>query len=402
MRVLVLGGAGAMGSVAARFLTDVPKVTSLTIADRRADDAERVARSLTGRRVDVSAVPVDVEDAEQLARALADHDIVVNTVGPFYRFGLPVLSAVIESGRHYVDICDDWEPTIEMLALDQRARESGSICIVGAGASPGASNLLAVLAARELDEVDDLFTVWPVDVGDDGVIDDANELAPGEHGPSAAAVHWMQQISGTVRVVEDGQLVDVPPLHPIALNFPGGRTGTVYTVGHPEPITLSVSLGIRRRSANAMLVTPATITFLDDLRKDIDAGRLTTETAASFVERPSLRRQAKAVIGSIVRHGPGNLPLFFALATGSKNGVATRAGATVTALPHGMAAATSAPAAIVVGQVIDGTITTPGVHPPERIVDADAFFVALRPYCANAPGTPGQSVAVVSTEAITP
>jgi lysine 6-dehydrogenase len=284
-----------------------------------------------------------------------------------------------------------------MLALDTHAKASGSICIVGAGASPGASNLLAVLAARELDEVHDVHTVWPVDVGDEGSVTDT--LPSGSDGPSAAAVHWMQKISGSIRVVADGKFVEVAPLAPVAMTFPGHGSGTAYTVGHPEPITLSGSLNVRGRSANAMLVTPATLAFLDDLRKDIDAGKLTNESAASQVENPSLRRQAKAAIGALNKQGPGKLPLFFALATGTKNGVATRVGATVTALPAGMAAATSAPAAITVRQLIDGTITQPGVHPPERAIDPDAFFAALHPYCESA--LANEAIAVVTTEVIT-
>jgi lysine 6-dehydrogenase len=397
MRVLVLGGGGAMGAAAVEYLAATPGVTTVTAADQRLHSAEASVAQLNSPVAPVAALELDVTDSTGLSNAIANHDAVVNCVGPFYRFGVPILSAVIAQGKHYVDICDDWEPTIDMLALDAPAKASGSICIVGAGASPGVSNLLAVLAARQLDEVDDLYTVWPVDVGDEGSVTDT--LPSGGDGPSAAAVHWMQQISGSIRVVADGKFADVAPLAPVAMTFPGHGSGTAYTVGHPEPITLLSSLNVRGRSANAMLVTPATLAFLDDLRKDIDTGKLTNESAAAQIEDPSLRRQAKAALSALNKQGPGKLPLFFALATGTKNGVAMRSGATVTALPNGMAAATSAPAAITVRQLIDGTITRPGVHPPERVIDADAFFVALHPYCESA--LADEPIAVVTTEVIT-
>jgi lysine 6-dehydrogenase len=384
VRVIVLGGAGAMGAMAARFIADVPGVTAVTVADRRLDGATAAAQDLATRATPAQPLAVDVNEPAQLAAAIADHDIVVNAVGPFYTFGVPILSAVIAAGRHYVDICDDWEPTIEMLALDDAAKASGSVCVVGAGASPGASNLLALLAACELDEIDDVFTVWPVDVGNDDEEDVADALTPGDGAPSAAAVHWMQQISGTIRVFADGQFVDVAPLQPIPMTFPGIGSGTAYTVGHPEPITLAGSLRVRRRSANAMLITSATLAFLEGLQRDLDSGKLTNETAAIEVHNPSIRRQAKAAVGALRRQGPGDLPPFFAVASGTKNGVATRSGAMVLAFPAGMAAATAAPAAIVVRQLVEGTINTPGVHPPERVVDPDAFFSAMRAYCAGA------------------
>ena len=43
--------------------------------------------------------------------------VVMNTVGPFFRFGVPILTAAIDAGTDYIDVCDDWEPTLEMLAL---------------------------------------------------------------------------------------------------------------------------------------------------------------------------------------------------------------------------------------------------------------------------------------------
>jgi lysine 6-dehydrogenase len=403
VRVLVLGGGGAMGAVAARFISQLTEVTGLTVADRQTQSAADAVASLSllpGVSVLPKALQLDVDDTSELAKTISAHDIVVNAVGPFYRFGVPILRAVISQGRHYVDICDDWEPTIEMLALDEQAQATGSICVVGAGASPGASNMLAVLAARELDEVHDVFTVWPVDVGGDDDEDAIESVTSTGDIPSAAVVHWMQQISGTIRVVDGGKFVDVPPLQPIAMTFPGHGSGTAYSVGHPEPITLKSSLGVTGRSANAMLITPSTLAFLDGLRHDIDAGKLTNETAASQVEDPSVRRQAKAAISGLTKHGPGKLPLFFALATGLKNGVLMRSGATVNALPSGMANATSAPAAITVGQLISGKISRAGVHPPERVVDADAFFAALHPYCEQLGSD--EPVAVVTTEVISP
>jgi lysine 6-dehydrogenase len=396
MRVLMLGGGGAMGAVAARFIAQTPGVPMITVADRRLASAVATADGLAGSIAQVDALELDVDDHGSLTAAIAGHDLVVNTVGPFYRFGVPILSATIASGRHYIDICDDWEPTIDMLALHSAAEASGSICIVGAGASPGASNLLAVLAARELDEVDDVFTVWPVDVGPDG--DKEMDVVPAADGPSAAVVHWMQQISGSIRVLRNGQFVDVAPLEPITMTFPGHGSGTAYTVGHPEPITLASSLRVRGRAANAMLVSPSTLAFLDELRLDIDAGKLTNETAAAALENPSIRRQAKAAVGSLRKDGPGKLPLFFALAIGTKGGVATRAGATVSAFPSDMASATAAPAAIAVQQLVDGIISTPGVHPPERVIDPKAFFASLHPYCQGA--IDGVPIAEVTSEVI--
>ena len=54
-----------------------------------------------GRAARASATPLhlDVSDAAELHRALTGSDLVVNCVGPFYRFGPPILDAAIEAGR---------------------------------------------------------------------------------------------------------------------------------------------------------------------------------------------------------------------------------------------------------------------------------------------------------------
>ncbi|MFX5351239.1 saccharopine dehydrogenase NADP-binding domain-containing protein, partial [Acinetobacter baumannii] len=88
-------------------------VDEIVIADRDRAAADRLCRQLADAPVAVRAARVDVTDDAALRNALESADLVVNTVGPYYRFGLPVLQAAIATGTHYIDICDDWEPTVQ-------------------------------------------------------------------------------------------------------------------------------------------------------------------------------------------------------------------------------------------------------------------------------------------------
>ncbi|WP_040809700.1 saccharopine dehydrogenase family protein [Nocardia concava] len=383
MKVLALGGAGAMGAAAVETASTLLGVTRIVIADRNERAATAAAVRLSGARVPVSAMALDVTDAVALRDALSRVDVVLNTVGPYYRFGLTVLRAAIDTGTHYLDICDDWEPTVEMLALDGAARDAGVCAIVGMGASPGISNLLAALAAAELDTVIDAYTAWPVDVPGTG----DEELLQADGTPPAAAVHWMQQTSGTITAVAAGRLAEQRPLRPVVLTLPGGRRGTAYTVGHPEPITLQRSLKPVGDAANLMIVTPWTLAYLDVLRRDIDAGVLTNETAAGQLARPSLGRLARSVPRAVRAKGPGDLPPFFAALSGVRAGRECRVLAhldrsVVENGPAGslfgdMARATGIPLALGLSQLIDGTARRPGVHPPEEVVDPRRFFADL-------------------------
>ncbi|TYB48847.1 saccharopine dehydrogenase family protein [Actinomadura chibensis] len=378
MKILALGGPGAMGRVAVRTATRLPGVREIIVADRDLDAARRLIRSLAGSPVTLRARKVDVTDEGELDALLDGADIVLNTVGPYYRFGPAVLRAAIRTHTHYLDICDDWEPTLSMLDLDGDARAAGVCAVVGMGASPGVSNLLAARAASRLDTVTDIYTAWPVDVPGSGA--DDTELRGRDGRPLAAAVHWMQQISGTIAEVRDGELVKRRPLRPVTLDLPGGRGGTAYTVGHPEPVTLRRTLRPSGDSANLMVITPGTVAYLDVLRRDIDAGRLTNETAAADLARPTMLRAIRAAVRATRFRGPGSLPMFFAAATGTKDDRATTVLTQLTqagTLMQNMAEATGIPAALGLSQLVDGTVTRPGVHPPEAIIDPARFFTDL-------------------------
>ena len=380
--VIVLGGAGEMGRKAVSIISDFENIGELVVADFDLASAEKiVAKNASEAKIPLKAVSVDVTDSEQLISLLEGNDIVLNMTGPFYRLGVPVLEAAIAAGCHYLDICDDWEPTIDMLALHEKAVESDVIAVIGIGASPGISNILARVVCDRLDRVDDLYTVWPVDAGDER--GDAIQVVIEENqGASAAIVHWMQQISGEIEVVKEGHRVTQRPMLPVTLNYPNAGEGTGYTVGHPEPITLLETMGIRGSSASLMLLRKSTAAFIDGLRKRIDAGQLSLEAGAKEIGKPSLLGRLKAAFRSFWFPGPGDLPLFFAWARGEHNGETRVVGATVTSAPaDGMAGITSWPLAIALHQLLDGRIATVGVHPPETVIEPEHFFNMLADAC---------------------
>ena len=157
MKVIITGGCGGMGRFLVRAVTRLKNIESITIADLVEASAKEFASDFDDR---VSGIGLDVSDSKSMAETFEHHDIVLNTTGPFFRFGKPVLEAALNSNCHYMDICDDWEPTEEMLRLDGEAKSKNLTAIVGLGASPGLTNLLALLAMNQLDEVEKVYTGW--------------------------------------------------------------------------------------------------------------------------------------------------------------------------------------------------------------------------------------------------
>nr|HPJ07946.1 saccharopine dehydrogenase NADP-binding domain-containing protein [Deltaproteobacteria bacterium] len=157
-KVVVLGGCGAVGSVAVETLAGQDIISEVVVADH----AEEKARQLAGRIASpkVSAAFVDAFEPETIRRAIRGAEVVLNCIGPFYSTVKPILTAVVDAGINYVDICDDVDVTLEILDMDDQARARGVTALIGMGSSPGATNLLARLAYDTLlDETDavDIF-----------------------------------------------------------------------------------------------------------------------------------------------------------------------------------------------------------------------------------------------------
>jgi len=370
-----------MGQYAVRATLEFDFVESVVVADLDLDAAERFAANCGPK---AHAAHVEVTDPGRLAELMGDADVVLNTVGPFFRFGVPVLRAAIEARCDYIDICDDWEPTLEMFELDASAREAGVVAVIGVGASPGVSNMLAVEAARELDEVHALFTGWDLD-----------SASPEHHGsePSAATVHGIQQLTGTIRTLRDRRFVDRAPIQRFDIDYPGLGRYPVWSIGHPEAVTLPRVYPSLSSCVNVMSTGRLTIFALRRLAWLIDHGWVSPARVASWVEAGGRTGTSDTQeLGEMLATGDWNKPPpLFALAEGSKDGAPARVGAAFTSAPlGGMGGATGVPLAVGVALLHEPGERRPGVHAPEGVFDPDRFFELLAPRCMPARTSPSE------------
>jgi len=371
MNVLCLG-AGGMGALAAEKLASFDEIGQLTIADLNLAAAERVAGTCRGK---ATACSVSVEDAAGLTELMRGHDVVANCVGPFFRFAVPILSCAISAGVNYFDICDDPEPTLDMLKMRKEAEAAGITAVVGVGATPGITNMLAAKVYGMFQRVEELHAAWN--------IEEKETEAPEPIAYSAAIVHWMQQCSGTILECRDGKLQAVKPLAKVELHYPGLGDRDVWTVGHPEPVAFSWSYPEIEKSSCYMVMPALTADYFIKLAAKIDAGHLTLEAAGRQLvdeaKNASLLDHILAVISGIFDYP--RLPLFFVIAKGEINGRKATVAATIKANPPGMARSTGIPLAIGVHQFARGMVKVKGVATPEKVLDADAFFRELAPHC---------------------
>ena len=235
-RVTVLGGCGAVGSVAVKTLAQSGVFSEVVIGDANIERAKQMAKDLSGG---VTAVACNAQDQPSVMQAVRGSDVVLNCVGPFYTTVKPILAAVMESGINYVDVCDDVDVTLELLDMSEAVTQAGIAALIGMGSSPGMTNVIAKFAATALLDTTDSVDIFHTHGGE-----------PFE-GPGVIE-HRFHCMSIPIPMYLDGKLQYVNYFEPdgIALrqtfNFPYIGETPIYPYPHPEQITLPRTLKLLR------------------------------------------------------------------------------------------------------------------------------------------------------------
>jgi saccharopine dehydrogenase-like NADP-dependent oxidoreductase len=229
MKVLALGGAGAVCRHATRDLAEYSDFGEIIVGDFNVAAAEALVAEIGDPRL--SVMQVDANNYEALAEACSRVDVVLN--GLPWKYDLVVTKACVEAGVNGLDVStveEQWD-------YDEIAREKDIVFIPGVGATPGTTNVMARRAADQLDRVDEIqinFAAFRCPAPAPGLlITFLWEFHPG---------------LGDERVYyEDGQFHAVGPFESTkTVNFPGpiGEQKVCY-IPHEETFTMPDSLGAK-------------------------------------------------------------------------------------------------------------------------------------------------------------
>lgn len=253
MKMIVLGGAGDMGSRAVEDLAYSPGVERVTIADYDGTRSAELVRKLSDAPAAVDYRHVDANDPKSLTGTLRGYDVAASALGPFHRYEAVLAEAAIDAGVDYASVCDEWDPAQVVLeTLADKARRAGRIVLIGLGASPGTTSIAFSYLARRMDRVRraDIYCYQPLDAG----------------GGLAVLKHMLHIMSGDVAVWRNGRSVRVPALsEQRSVEFPLFGQLPVWNMGHAEPMTIprffpdidEVNFYMGFGSGSELLVTPA-------------------------------------------------------------------------------------------------------------------------------------------------
>lgn len=131
--IVVYGATGFTGKLVAEYLAKnyAADVARWAIAGRSEEKLRRVQdgiESLCGRKVDM--VIANAREPETLARMAAQTRVVISTVGPFARYGEPLVAACAEAGTSYVDSTGESPWVARMIdTYGDAAARTGSIIV---------------------------------------------------------------------------------------------------------------------------------------------------------------------------------------------------------------------------------------------------------------------------------
>lgn len=371
-KVTVLGGCGAVGSVSVRTLVNHHQFSEVVIADFNVEKAKQLAAQLASPKVSVKQF--NALEPESVKEAIKGSDVVLNCVGPFYSTVKPVLTAVIEMGINYVDVCDDVDVTIDIMNMDAAAKKAGISALIGMGSSPGVTNIIAKLAAESLFDETESIDIFHTHGG---------EKIEGE----GVIGHRFHCISIDIPMFLDGELKYVKFFKEdgIALrekfNFPQIGESLLYPYPHPEQITIPKYIKLKRVTNKGSVLPDPYYNLIRDMcglglhgkepvtvkgQKVVPA-----EFATSFIIRERERILKETNFGE--QRGCVTV-----IAKGKKDGKKQEYRVHMASRSQALGEGTGIPAAMGAIVMHQGKITMKGVMPPEACVDPQGF-IALMP-----------------------
>lgn len=370
-KVVVLGGAGAVGRVAAKTLVAHEAFNEVVIADI---DLKTAASLAADFGPGATSAWIDANDRASVAAAVAGADVVVNCTGPFYKFARPILEVVVAAGIDYVDVCDDVDATLDLLSMDGMVKEAGVRALVGMGNSPGVTNVLARFAADQLLEEVEAIDIFHAHGGE------------AFEGPGVVA-HRLHGMGMEIPMYLDGELkslrffgADGVAIRTKVDMYKVGDQVPVYPYPHPEQITIPQHISCRQVTNRGTVIPDEYFELTCDVAKTgmtreapLAVGDQTViprDVAISFLleRRDEILRETKF---------GGQRGCTMVEVRGTNRGLARTYRFQMASESEALGEGTGIPAALGAILMLEGKIKGPGVLPPEAALDPLDFLAGV-------------------------
>jgi len=123
--IVLYGASGFTGKLVAAYLNEAHPDVTWAIAGRNRQKLDALRRELN--RSELPIVIADSADPASLAAMAASTKTLISTVGPYAKFGTPVLEACAQEGTHYCDLTGEAQWMAEVYErIEPIAKASGA------------------------------------------------------------------------------------------------------------------------------------------------------------------------------------------------------------------------------------------------------------------------------------
>ncbi len=306
--VFVLG-AGRMGSAAVRDLIESDVVEHIVVGDLETTKAEKLAAEF-GSKKNIEARRVDLTNHQDLTRAIQGSKVLINAA--WYEYNVDVMKATIEAGVHYLDMGGLFHVTRKQMELNDSAKKADVTAVLGAGESPGITNVMCACSADELNPIEAIR----VRVGAREIL---NPLQDKLAFPFAVSTVFDEYSKPPIMYL-NGQFQPVEPLsgeEEVIFAKPVGKQACHYSI-HSEIATLPLNFRGVRHVDFKLGISEAIYRAVKPL---VDAGMATPNPIDVKGHRVSPRDFAIALLSARAADAePSRYVALRTEVTGSKNG----------------------------------------------------------------------------------
>ena len=148
--IVLYGATGFVGKLTALYLASAAGDARIALAGRSADRLLAVRETLPASAQSWPLITADASDPSSLAAMAASTRVVISTVGPYLRYGLPLVAACAAAGTDYTDLTG--EPLFIRRAIDEyhkQAVDTGSRIVHSCGFDSIPSDLTVFALYRQ-------------------------------------------------------------------------------------------------------------------------------------------------------------------------------------------------------------------------------------------------------------
>ncbi|MBF0397461.1 MAG: saccharopine dehydrogenase NADP-binding domain-containing protein [Desulfobacterales bacterium] len=227
MKLIILGGCADMAKPLIELLKNDTEVKEIILADRNEEKAKSIC-DMNG--IKFTPAFCDANDHIALVSLIKGNDVVIAYIGPFYSFEKKMAKAAIDAGVNYVSIADDYDAYLDVITLEQEAKEKGVKILTGFGNSPGITQILARKGYNDVKNTHKIHVNWCA--GSDESVGPSNLM------------HLFHIFNATTLQTFDGKEIPVKTGEgekEVEFPLPIGKAKVYYT-GHAESVSLPRNL----------------------------------------------------------------------------------------------------------------------------------------------------------------